>query len=171
LSIFESLIEMIRKAEKTEQSNIERPEPMFNSIGTEGSTEAGNQKSYTPTLLERYIAGWRRHDMEAIIETLTTDCIVIECFGPIYYGHEWVKRWISAWLYENGCVIDWTIQNLKSLGNVETAEWTFSYTWRGEEKSFDGITIAKLHEGKISHLREYATTAPLYDWQGEWRPL
>jgi ketosteroid isomerase-like protein len=124
-----------------------------------------------PTQLEKYINGWRTHDTEAILATLTHDCVVIESFGPIYHGHAWVSRWISAWLAENGRVINWTIQDLRSLGDVETAEWTFSYTWRGEEKSFEGTTIAKLHEGKISYLREYASTAPLYDWQGEWRPL
>ena len=123
------------------------------------------------TLLERYIAGWRRHDTNAILATLTMDCVVIESFGPVYRGHAWVKRWIAAWVAENGRVINWTIHNLQSLGDVETAEWTFHYTWRGEEKSFNGSTIAKLHEGKISYLREYAATAPLYDWQGEWRPL
>lgn len=123
------------------------------------------------TLLERYIAGWRTHDTNAILATLTHDCVVTESFGPVYRGHAWVRRWIAAWFAENGRVIDWTIQDLQSLGDVETAEWTFHYTWRGEEKSFNGSTIAKLDGGKISYLREYATTAPLYDWQGEWRPF
>ncbi|MCF2489189.1 nuclear transport factor 2 family protein [Dyadobacter sp. CY347] len=123
------------------------------------------------TLLEQYIAGWRTHNTNAILATLTPDCVVIESFGPVYRGHTSVERWIAAWLAENGRVIDWTIQNLQSLGDVEIAEWTFHYTWRGEEKSFNGATIAKLHEGKISYLREYATTAQLYDWLGEWRPL
>jgi ketosteroid isomerase-like protein len=143
-------------AERTQQSDIEQSMLIFNS---------------KPTQLEKYINGWRTHDTEAILATLTSDCVVIESFGPIYHGHAWVSRWISAWLAENGRVINWTIQDLQSLGDVETAEWTFSYTWRGEEKSFEGATIAKLHEGKISYLREYASTAPLYDWQGEWRPL
>lgn len=164
-------MEIKRKAEKTKQSNIEQCEPTFNSKGIASYAEATNQKSSNPTLLERYIDGWRRHDTEAIIETLTPDCVVTESFGPIYRGHAWVKRWISAWFAENGCVIDWTIQDLQSSGDVETAEWTFYYTWRGEKKSFEGITIAKLHEGKIYYLREYATTDPLYDWRGEWRSI
>lgn len=29
--------------------------------------------------------------------------------------------------------------------------------------------IARLEENKIAYLREYATTAPLYDWTGAWR--
>lgn len=123
------------------------------------------------TLLERYIDGWRAHDVAAILATLTADCVVIESFGPIYRGHDWVARWVSTWLAENGCVIDWTVRDLRSSPEAETAEWTFHYTWRGEEQSFDGATIAKLRDGKLCYLREYATTAALYDWRGEWQPV
>jgi ketosteroid isomerase-like protein len=121
------------------------------------------------TLLEQYIAGWRAHDVAAILATLTPDCVVIESFGPIYRGHDWVARWVSTWLAEDGRVIDWTVRDLRSSPEGEAAEWTFQYTWRGEEKSVDGVTIAKLHSGKLSYLREYATTAALYDWRGEWK--
>lgn len=121
------------------------------------------------TLLERYIAGWREHDVDAILTTLTPDCVVIESFGPIYRGHDRVAQWVSTWLDEDGRVIDWTIRDVRSSAEGETAEWTFRYTWRGEEKSFDGATIARLRDGKLSYLREYATTAPLYDWRGAFR--
>jgi len=123
------------------------------------------------TILEQYIAGWRTHDTDAILATLAPDCVVAESFGPVYRGHAWVKRWVAEWLAERGRVIDWTIRDVQSLRDVQTAEWTFHYTWRGEERSFDGATIAKLQEEKITYLREYATTAHLYDWRGEWRPL
>ena len=121
------------------------------------------------TLLEQYIAGWRAHDVTAILATLAPDCVVIESFGPVYRGHDWVALWISTWLAEDGQVIDWTVHHLAASTESETAEWTFHYTWRGEEKSFDGATIAKLQDGKLSYLREYATTAALYDWRGAWR--
>ena len=121
------------------------------------------------TLLEQYTAGWRAHDAAAILATLTPDCVVIESFGPIYRGHDWVAQWISTWLAEDGRVIEWIIRDLRSSPDEETAEWTFHYTWRGEEKTFDGATIATVRDGKISYLREYATTAALYDWQGKFR--
>lgn len=123
------------------------------------------------TLLEHYIDGWRAHDVSAILATLALDCVVIESFGPVYRGHDWVARWVSTWLAEDGRVIDWTVRDLRSSPEAETAEWMFHYTWRGEERSFDGTTIAKLHDGKLSYLREYATTTALYDWRGEWRPV
>lgn len=123
------------------------------------------------TPIEQYVAGWRAHDATTILAALTPDCVVIESFGPIYRGHDRVAQWVSAWLAEDGRVIDWTIRDLHSLPGVESAEWTFHYTWRGEEKRFDGATIATLRDGKLAYLREYATTAPLYDWKGTWRAL
>ncbi|MBP2300882.1 nuclear transport factor 2 family protein [Azospirillum picis] len=122
-------------------------------------------------IVEQYIAGWRAQDTNAILETLTRDCVVIESFGPIYRGHASVERWVATWIAEDGRVLDWKIRDLQSLRDLEIAEWTFHYTLRGEERTFDGATIAKLCGGKISYLREYATTAALYDWQGEWKTI
>lgn len=122
-------------------------------------------------LLERYIAGWRAQDTNAILATLTPDCVVIESFGPVYRGHAWVERWVATWLAQNGRVLDWTIRDLHLLRDLEFAEWTFHYTLHGEERSFDGATIANLKDNKISCLREYATTAALYDWRGEWKSV
>ncbi|MEG3159376.1 nuclear transport factor 2 family protein [Sphingomonas sp. LB2R24] len=121
------------------------------------------------TPLEQYIDGWRAHDVAAILSALTPDCVVTESFGPIYRGHERVAFWVSKWIAEDGRVINWTVHDIRSFPEVEIAEWTFHYTWRGKERSFDGGTIAHLREGKLSYLREYATTAVLYDWRGEWR--
>ncbi len=118
------------------------------------------------TLIEKYIAGWRAHDLDAILETLTDDCVVIESFGPVYHGHQWIKAWVATWLSQGGQVLEWTMRDIQSFGDIEIAEWTFHYKWRGEENTFDGATVAKLNGGKLSYLREYATTADLYHWQG-----
>ena len=107
------------------------------------------------SLLEQYIAGWRAHDVAAILATLTPDCVVIESFGPIYCGHDWAARWVSTWLAEDGHVIDWTVRDLRSSPESETAEWTFHYTWRGEEKSFEGATIATLRDAARRQTLEF----------------
>jgi len=112
------------------------------------------------TLLEQYIAGWRAHDADAILATLDPDCVVIESFGPIYRGQAWVKRWIAQWLAEDGRVLEWAIHDLHSSADREAAEWTYHYTWRREEKRLDGATTARLRDGKLLCLREYATTNP-----------
>lgn len=60
--------------------------------------------------------------MAAILATLTPDCVFIESFGPVYREHDWVARWVSTWLAEDGHIIDWTVRDLRSLPEVETAE-------------------------------------------------
>ncbi|WP_353506568.1 MULTISPECIES: nuclear transport factor 2 family protein [unclassified Variovorax] len=64
------------------------------------------------TLLEQYIAGWRAHDANAILNTLHPDCEVIESFGPIYRGHAWAKQWIAEWLAEDGRVLGWAVHDV-----------------------------------------------------------
>lgn len=37
------------------------------------------------------------------------------------------------------------------------------------DQVLEGATIAEVEEGRIVELREYETSAPLYDWTGTWR--
>jgi len=46
---------------------------------------------------------------------------------------------------------------------------TATVTWQSKPGSFQGASVARLTGERISYLREYATTAPLYDWTGTWR--
>lgn len=48
-------------------------------------------------------------------------------------------------------------------------EWRFACSCRGRQVEFDGASIASFKDGKITRLREYCTTAQLYEWQGAWR--
>lgn len=132
-------------------------------------TGAYRRSSGPANQLHAYIGAWGRHDVAAVLATLTGDCVVIECNGPVYRGHLRVEQWMRAWLDAGGSVEDWTITSSAAAGHSLAAEWTFSCTWRGESTTFEGATIARLEAGKIAYLREYATTAPLYDWTGTWR--
>jgi len=118
--------------------------------------------------LQAYIDGWRRHDIGAVLATLNDDCIITESYGPVYHGRERVEQWMTTWLAA-GSVDAWKVTSGAALNHVLLAEWVFSCTWRGEAATFEGATIARLRDGKISYLREYATTASLYDWTGAWR--
>lgn len=104
-----------------------------------------------------------------MLATLTDDCTVIECYGPIYNGRERVEQWMNAWFAADGTVDSWIITSMTQSGNVQIAEWTFTCTLFGRQRTFDGITIAHIEANLIHSLREYATTAPLYEWTGTWR--
>ncbi|TDC24055.1 nuclear transport factor 2 family protein [Streptomyces sp. 8K308] len=118
--------------------------------------------------LHAYIDAWRRHDVAGVLATLTDDCVVIESYGPVYHGRQRVEQWMHAWFGAGGSVDDWEITWRSSTGEVLTAEWVFSCTWQGRAATFEGATIARLEGERIAYLREYATTAPLYDWTGTW---
>ncbi len=118
--------------------------------------------------LREYITAWQRHDVAAVLTTLTEDCVITECYGPVYRGKQRVEQWMRTWL-DAGSVDSWEITTHAAAGNVLIAEWLFSCTWRGEPGSFEGASVARLTGGRISYLREYATTAPRYDWTGTWR--
>ena len=119
--------------------------------------------------LEAYIDGWRRHDIPAVLETLTDDCVVIECYGPVYRGRARVEQWMNAWFGAGGTVDGWQITSSATAGEVLVVEWHFECTWKGSPGAFDDSTVARLDGDRIVYLREYATTAPLYDWTGSWR--
>lgn len=119
--------------------------------------------------LTHYINAWRRHDVVGVLETLTDDCVIIECYGPVYRGKQRVEQWIRAWLGAGGSVDNWQITSQAATSDALIAEWLFSCTWHGKAATFEGASIARLNGEKIAYLREYATTAPLYDWMGTWR--
>jgi ketosteroid isomerase-like protein len=119
--------------------------------------------------LERYIDGWRRHDIPAVLDTVADECVVIESYGPVYRGKSRVEQWMNAWFGAGGTVDGWEITSKAAVGDTLVAEWTFSCTWNGDPATFDGSTVARLDGGRIAYLREYATTAPLYEWTGTWR--
>jgi ketosteroid isomerase-like protein len=119
--------------------------------------------------LQAYVDGWRRHDIPAVLDTLTDDCVVIESYGPVYRGTARVEQWMEAWFGAGGTVDGWEITSSAAAGDVLVAEWHFECTWKGSPGAFDGSTVARLDQGRIVYLREYATTAPLYDWTGAWR--
>jgi ketosteroid isomerase-like protein len=116
-----------------------------------------------------YIDAWERHDISGVLGTLTPDCVVIESYGPVYRGVDRVEEWMRAWFAAGGVVRRWNVTDHAVLGDLVVAEWTFACVWKGEDCLFDGATVARLSGGRIRHLREYATTAPLYDWTGTWR--
>ncbi len=126
-----------------------------------------NGSSMSP--LENYIDAWVAGDPDRIASAVTEDCEIIECYGPVYRGRDRVHQWAAAWFGAGGVVHRWKITDSFRAGEHEAAQWVFDFTWRGRRRSFDGSTITTSYDGRIHTLREYRTTAELYEWTGEWR--
>ena len=119
--------------------------------------------------LTDYIDAWKSNDTENIVATVTPDVVVTESYGPVYYGQERIREWADTWFGLGRRVLDWVVTNEFTAGDRIVAEWRFDYREDDEDRSFEGATIATVRDGKIAELREYATIADLYTWEGEWR--
>lgn len=121
------------------------------------------------TALTKYMAAWVDGDPERIAALVTEDCVVTECYGPVYRGRPRVQQWAEAWFSAGGIVHSWVCSDRFEHADREVAQWVFECTWDGGRGTFEGATIALTDGGLIAELREYETSAPLYDWAGTWR--
>lgn len=119
--------------------------------------------------LTDYINAWKSNETERIVATVTPDVVITESFGPVYHGRDRVRQWCEKWNEEGSRVLDWVVTDEFAIGDRLVAEWRFEYHQDGENRSFLGATIATARDGKIAELREYAVTAELYSWEGEWK--
>jgi hypothetical protein len=139
----------------------ERPTDTPRNLGGEGEA--------VPDQLHAYIDGWRRHNISAVLATVAEDCVITECYGPVYRGRARVRQWMEAWFAAGGMVLDWQVTSSGTAGDLLAAEWAFTCIWGGVTSTFEGATVARLRADEIVYLREYATSAELYDWTGTWR--
>lgn len=121
------------------------------------------------TALTEYMEAWVAGDPARIAGAVEEGCVVTECYGPVYRGRDRVREWADAWFSAGGLVHAWILTDHFSGQDREAAQWVFECTWKGERGTFEGATIARYDHGLISELREYETSAPLYDWEGSWR--
>lgn len=119
--------------------------------------------------LMRYIEAWVASDPDRIAESVTESRVIMECYGPVYRGRERVREWAQAWFAAGGIVHSWSVTDHFGVDVRESTQWVFDCTSGGKRASFEGCTISSSANGLILSLREYQTTAKLYDWTGAWR--
>ena len=121
------------------------------------------------TPLLEYIEAWAANDAARIVAAVAPDCVVTECYGPVYQGREKVRLWAMEWFKAGGIVHRWTVTDHFIVDDREAAQWEFECTWQGERSSFEGASLSRNEGALILELREYQTSAPLYEWNGTWR--
>jgi len=115
-------------------------------------------------LLEKYIQSWLDKDKELFLDTLADNVVIAESYGPKYSCKQEAEKWFIEW-NKQGQVIDWKITDVYFDSNKETiiATWHFTHEYPAiEELVFDGCTILKTQNGKITDLYEYAMKYPSY---------
>ena len=117
-------------------------------------------------LIHAYVEGWKAGDREKILSTLDLECVIIESYGPTYRGKEMVGRWIDSWLAPGNTVDRWDVTSLSIGDEACFFEWFFECTYDGDRGGFEGASIMRVRDEKIIFLREYAMTAPRFEWNG-----
>jgi ketosteroid isomerase-like protein len=120
-------------------------------------------------LIKQYVEGWKAAQIDDVLNTLAEDCVVTESYGPIYRGRDKVRVWIEKWLGEDNRVLQWDIHSFVHGQDSAAFEWSFKCLWHGSEFNFEGASVVQFKNGKIWYMREYATTAQLYEWEGIWK--
>lgn len=121
------------------------------------------------SVLTGYFEAWVANDPDKIAECVSESCVITECDGPVYRGRERVREWAETWFAAGGIIHAWTVTDHFEAGNRESAQWVFECTWEGTRSSFEGSTVCTSANGLVESLREYQSTAELYDWTGTWR--
>ncbi|MBI2029782.1 nuclear transport factor 2 family protein [Candidatus Gottesmanbacteria bacterium] len=111
-------------------------------------------------LINNYVDGWKRNNLELIVSTLSQDCIIIESHGPMYKGVNEIKSWVKEWIEAGSYVTKWGITSFYFIKDIAFFEWNFKCLLSGNKHELDGISIVKFKNNKISYIREYRTTKP-----------
>ena len=115
-------------------------------------------------VIQRYVDGWKRGDESEILDTLEDNCIIIESHGPTYRGKKIVKEWIEDWHTQGNKIEKWNITSFHSTDDLTVFEWIFAYKNKNAREVFEGISLVKFKNNKISALREYRATQFPFMW-------
>ncbi|HLW01892.1 MAG TPA: nuclear transport factor 2 family protein [Ktedonobacterales bacterium] len=112
-------------------------------------------------LVRTYIEGWKEYNSAKVRSILDPACILIESDGETFRGaeticHELDKR--VAGEYGPWQIQRWDITSLAVDGEVCFVEWDFE-----GRRGFEGASLVRFKDGKMSYLREYCTTRPRWE--------
>ncbi|GHO42164.1 nuclear transport factor 2 family protein [Ktedonospora formicarum] len=112
-------------------------------------------------LIRTYVEGWKEYDLTKILSTLDPDCVLIESQGQTFRGAHKIIREVEKRIaseYGPWKIHRWDITTLTVTGSLCFLEWIFE-----SQRRFEGASIVQYKEGKISSVREYRTTQPLWE--------
>lgn len=117
-------------------------------------------RSLAEQLVRTYVEGWKEYNSDKVLSVLDPDCILIESDGEIFRGAETITRELDKRIagdYGPWQISRWDITSLAVDDEVCFLEWDFE-----GRRGFEGASLVRFKTGKISYLREYRTTKPLW---------
>jgi ketosteroid isomerase-like protein len=111
-------------------------------------------------LLERFADAWNRHDVTALMQCMTEDCVYDASGGPEAHGKRYEgQRSVAEGFREVFAVFAdarWTNARHFVSGARAVSEWTFVGTRRDDVRvEVDGCDLFILKAGKIARKNTY----------------
>ncbi|MBC2173265.1 nuclear transport factor 2 family protein [Listeria booriae] len=111
-------------------------------------------------LVEAYFNGWISQNKQQILDTLSEDIYVEECYGPCYSGKKQITTWLDNW-FKQGEVLLWNITEewFDQKKDTYMCKWQFECLYKEEKGRFDGMSIITFANNQIKTIEEFQTTA------------
>ena len=116
-------------------------------------------------LLEAFADAWNRHDVEALMSMMTTDCAFEASAGNFvngerHQGREAVRAAFAA-VFEQYPDAQWRNARHFVAGDRAVSEWTFTGTRKdGTRVEVTGCDLFTLRDGKIAVKNSYRKNRP-----------
>jgi ketosteroid isomerase-like protein len=124
-----------------------------------------DQAARLRTLLERFADAWNRHDLDALMSMMTTDCVFEASSGPDVNGRrsegQEAVRAAYADVFEAFPDARWGHPRHLVIGDRGVSEWTFTGTQRdGTRVAVNGCDLFTFREQKIAVKNSYRKNRP-----------
>ena len=122
-------------------------------------------KSVTIEYLQGFADAWNRHDLDALMSCMTTDCVFESSAGPEVSGTRYVGaaavRAGYAEVWKTFPDAHWGNATHFILGDRGVSEWTFTGTREdGSRVEVHGCDLFTFREGKIALKDSYRKNRP-----------
>jgi ketosteroid isomerase-like protein len=120
-------------------------------------------------LLKEFTSAVEHRDGKRFASLFTEDGVYHDVFYGAFKGREKIAEMIDDWFHRTARDFRWEMFRPVSDGTMLYAYYTFSYVSTlpeaaqghggGKRVGFDGVSIMRLHDGKIAEYREVANSA------------
>ncbi|MFB9269449.1 nuclear transport factor 2 family protein [Bradyrhizobium erythrophlei] len=121
----------------------------------------------TTRMLRAFCDAVEQRNGKAFADLFTEDGVYHDVFYGAFKGHARIAEMIDDWFYRTATDFRWDMHDPVSDGATLYARYTFSYRStvaeaNGARAMFEGVSIMRLRDGKITEYHEVANTAPAF---------
>lgn len=126
---------------------------------------ARSDNKVTVEFLQAFADAWNRHDMDALVEFMTDDCVYesssgLDVCGTRYEGQKAVREGFAS-VWESFPDAQWLGARHFIVGNRGVSEWTFTGTNKGGQRvEVSGCDVFTFRGGKIRVKNSYRKNRP-----------